>query len=507
MLSRAAVLSLSVTLLIATAVACGGGDDAANADPGGGSSGNPGQDGGPNGGGDGSTTNPGQDSGEPLPQAKGDPCAGGVPVPDDQHYHAPDVCVRLVATAVPGSIRQLMFAPNGDLFGQSGDGSIWLMRDEDGDGFFSKAEVHKWATTGGNGNNAHVDAAGGFVYAGSNGGVQRFAYDPNSFKGGAAQDVVVNQPTGGHSKHTTHVYDGFLYVHSGSSGNATHETGGPDYDTKRSLIKRFDLSKFNGTAFTWDQGEVVAVGIRNGNGFARNEITKKIYDVSHGLDNVTYNGVNLSQGAPLHDDNPGEQVMEIAPGKKYGYPFCWTAQRVSVSGNVKTPGTQLANEQYGSNPHDDAWCATNSEKPTTFLQAHSAPMDITFFDKQPIGALPEKWRGGAFITFHGAWNRETLKLTGFKVVWQPFNADGSAPNPTSTATDTTFPYETVFSAGTVAGGEVQAKNGWSWSDQASGMGDAKVRPVGVAVGPIDGALYFSSDEGSSNVYRVGLVKK
>ena len=40
----------------------------------------------------------------------------------------------------------------------------------------------------------------------------------------ALEAVVVNQPTGGHGFHTTHVYDGFLYVHSGSAENVSHTT-------------------------------------------------------------------------------------------------------------------------------------------------------------------------------------------------------------------------------------------------------------------------------------------
>jgi len=449
---------------------------------------------GPDGGADGKSpgTNPGDDSGT-LPQAKGDPCRGE-PLPEDEHFVASGLCARLVSAATPG-LRQIAFAPNGDMFGQSNGGKIWLFRDADEDGYFTKDEIHEWGDTGGNGNNAHVDVAGGYVYAGSSNGVKRFAYDPSATKGGAAEDVVVGQPGGGHSKHTTHVYGGFLYVHSGSTGNATHEGGGAQagYDEVRSLIKRFDLSKLTpGTPFQWSAGEAFTLGLRNVNGFARNELTGKIYGVVNGLDDQRYKGANVT------NDNPGEQVVEIAAGKKYGYPFCFTAQRV-VDGNVVVgAGTQLINASYNGNPHDDAWCAANSDKPTTFVQAHSAPLDLTFFDKQAQGALPEKWRGGAFIAFHGSWNRSPP--TGYKVVWQPFEADGTAPMPTSTADTTTFPYEVVFGAGTVAGGHED--KAWAWASDSAGE---TVRPAGVAVGPIDGALYIASDQGGY-VYRVGIKK-
>jgi glucose/arabinose dehydrogenase len=459
----------------------------------GGSSGSSGTSGGSSGS---SGTSGGGDSGGPPPQAQGDPCRG-TSIPTSSAYFPPGWCASVVASDL-GTIRQLSFAPNGDLFGVTTDGTIDLFHDDNGDGVFQTAEQHVWAITDGNGNNAHVDAAGGYVYAGSAGGVFRFKYTAGQLTGGAPDAVVVNQPLGGHTYHTTHVYDGYLYVHSGSAGNVTHSSGlaATAYDTQRSLIKRFDLSKFvSGNAFDWSAGEVVTVGLRNGSGFKRNEITKKIYDVVNGLDDLTYGPTPTD----VHTDNPGEQVVEIAAGKQYGYPFCFTAQRVFTDGSTGaliSPGTQLQNELY-ANPHDDTWCAANSSPPTTFIQAHSAPLDIVFFDVQPQGALPEDYRGGAFVSLHGSWDRSPT--TGYKVVWIPFNADGSAPMPTSTQDTTTFPYKTVFGGGDASG----PKDG-SWRLSVGDVAE-NPRPVGVAISPIDGALYVSSDAGGV-LYRLGLKK-
>jgi hypothetical protein len=61
--------------------------------------------------------------------------------------------------------------------------------------------------------------------------------------------------------------------------------------------------------------------------------------------------------------------------------------------------------------------------------------------------------------------------------------------PVSTATETDFPYEVVFGGGSTS----QPKDGqWGW--EANGVGENVVRPVGIAVSPIDGALYVSSDD-------------
>jgi glucose/arabinose dehydrogenase len=436
---------------------------------------------------------------QPSPSASGDgtgPAAPASALPGP--FVAAGLSARLVAVNVAG-LRQIAFAPNSDLFGVTA-GSIWLFRDGDGDGSYAASEIHEWAQTGGNGNNAHLDVASGFLYAGTPTGVKRFAYVAGALTAGASEDVVVGQTADGHQYHTTHVYDGWLYVHSGSSGNVSHESGdgAPDYDTKRSLIKRFQLSSFvSGSPFSWDSGQVVVQGIRNNVGFGRNELTGKIYGVVNGVDQLAYKGANV------HIDNPGEQVVEIALGKKYGYPFCFTAQRVFDGGDTGAlipPGTQLVNVGFTGNPHDDAWCAANSTPPTTFIQAHSAPLDIVFFDKQPKGNLPERWRGGAFVALHGSWNRETFQ-TGYKVVWIPFKADGTAPMPTSTATTTTFPYEVVFGGGKDG---VALDGPWTWSEAKAT--EPSVRPVGVAVSPIDGALFVSSDT-SGMLYRIGSTAK
>lgn len=430
------------------------------------------------------------DSGKVLPAAKGDPCRG-VALPDGDHHVPVGMCARLVAAGIAG-LRQIAFAPNGDLFGVASGGNIYRFRDPDDDGFYATNEITKWASTGGNGNNLHIDAAGGFIYAGTPSGVKRFPYTPTSDSGGAGEAVIVNQPSGGHSTHTVHVYDGYLYTQSGSAGNATITGQASPYDSARSLIKRFALASFNpATPFDWNTtGEVVTAGLRNTNGFTR-DAAGRMYGVVNGLDDQQY------AGQDVHNDNPGEQVVEIAMGKNYGYPFCFTAQRVVNGDNVIAPGTQLANVNSPS-AKDDAWCATNSAQPTTFIQAHSAPLDITFFDDQPTGNLPEKYRGGAFVALHGSWNRNPA--TGYKVVWIPFDPNGKAPMPTSTTTTTTFPYETILGGGDASG----PKDGpWSWSADPYVDGP---RPAGVAVGPIDGALYITSDAGGGMLYRVGVKK-
>jgi len=414
-----------------------------------------------------------------------DPCRGTA-LPTTGHYVPSGMCARTIATGL-GEMRQLTFSSNGDLWGVNADGQIKRFRDANGDGVFQTAEIVNWASTGGNGQNVHIDEAGGYLYSGTNGGVRRWAWSNTTDSGGTGQDVLTGQPTGGHGKHTVHVWDGWMYVMSGSSGNVT-ATSTSAYDTTRNIIKRFNISTFSGTAFTWgSSGEVFIDGIRNVLGFNRDGMGR-MYGVQNGQDNVMYGGTDV------HNDNPGEVILRLEAGLHHGYPFCFVAQRV----NSIAPGTQVVSEIFPGNTRDDAWCqnTTNVARPVTFVQAHSAPMDIVFFTSAaPAGNLPERWRNGAFVSQHGSWNREPA--TGYRVVWVPFAADGTSTMPTNSGTTTTFPHEVVLSRGNAS-----ASQDGTWNVTG---GETNVRPVGVAVSPVDGALYISSDSGGY-LYRVGLQR-
>ena len=177
-------------------------------------------------------------------------------MPADRHFVPGGMCARVVARK-QGALRQINFAPNGDLFGVTRTGIVRRYRDTNGDGTFDDDEILDWAATGdANGHNADIDVAAGYLYAGSMEGVKRWRWGPEVERGGAAEDVMVGQSGGGnHPLHPLHVYDGFLYVDSGSLGNSMDPMP-PDYDTDRSVIKRFDLSKFvPGRPFQWRDGE------------------------------------------------------------------------------------------------------------------------------------------------------------------------------------------------------------------------------------------------------------
>jgi glucose/arabinose dehydrogenase len=91
--------------------------------------------------------------------------------------------------------------------------------------------------------------------------------------------------------------------------------------------------------------------------------------------------------------------------------------------------------------------------------------------------FPARYRNGAFIAFHGSWNRAPELQEGYRVVFQPMNGGSASGN-----------YETFA-------------NGFAGvTGQNLQPGTAKHRPVGLAQGP-DGALYITDDMGG-RVYRI-----
>jgi hypothetical protein len=105
--------------------------------------------------------------------------------------------------------------------------------------------------------------------------------------------------------------------------------------------------------------------------------------------------------------------------KYYGYPSCFTAWNASsVPANASAPaftfetGAQFSRRLPPTMP-DDAWCANpqNNIKPVLSMQAHSAPLDLVFYDSSKSArsgpySIPRKWDGDAFVSFHGSWNRD-----------------------------------------------------------------------------------------------------
>ena len=96
----------------------------------------------------------------------------------------------------------------------------------------------------------------------------------------------------------------------------------------------------------------------------------------------------------LGDDLPPDYVTRVKKGAFYGWPWYYI-------GNHQDP-------RHLTHPHN---LHAKIAEPDVLLQAHSAPVAISFY----TGAqFPHEFNGDAFVALHGSWNR--TKKTGFKIV-------------------------------------------------------------------------------------------
>ena len=244
-----------------------------------------------------------------------------------------------------------------------------------------------------------------------------------------AQTTLIDNyvPTGQHSSRTVEFLpDGRLLISAGSTCNVCEED-----DPRRAAITSYD-TPVGQDSLTGEQ--IYASGLRNAVGLALHPETGELW--------VTNNGRDL-----LGDDSPPETVYLIEEGGDYGWPYCH-------SGTVVDP-------EFGFEGACDA-----VGQPVVSMQAHSAPLGLTFYTGD---AFPTEYQGDLFVAFHGSWNRSVP--TGYKVVRVPL--EGNRP----------------------IGPVEDFATGWLNSDNSSDG-----RPVDVTVGS-DGALYVSDDRGGF-IYRI-----
>ena len=192
---------------------------------------------------------------------------------------------------------------------------------------------------------------------------------------------------------------------------------------------------------------------------------------------------------------PASRSSSSAKGKKYGYPFCFTAQRVVDGANVvarrrRSSRTRLPGHarRHGARRTREAERRSSSRTRPRSTSCSSSAL--------PTGALPERGAAARSSRCTGSWDRQPVDWLQGRLA-PVHDADG-APMPTSTAASTTFPYEVVFGGGT----ERRARRRRLDVDVGGGRVAA---PGGVAISPIDGALYVSSDR-SAGSYRIGRVR-
>lgn len=392
----------------------------------------------------------------------------------------PGFCATIFADSL-GSPRHVAVGSNGDVFitlaskatkadlteqggSQNGKaGAVVALRDTSGDG---RADMIQYF---GDRGNTGVGLYGGYVYWDAGSEILRAPLAAGSLKpSGATETVVGDVPATGDHKARNFLIDssGTMYLNIGSPSNScqvkNRVQGSPGIDPCPQLDTRAGIWRFDATK-TGQRPTLsarYATGLRNGMGLAIEPGTHQLYATQHGRDQLGDNWPKLFT-TQQNATEPAEELVKVDQGDDFGWPYCFYS--------MEKKQLVLAPE-YGGDGTKVGRCASK-EGPVVAFPAHWAPMSLVFYSGT---AFPEKYRGGAFIAFHGSWNRAPLPQAGYRVVFVPF----SGGNPTGTYED--------FANG-FAGGTLQPDR-------------AAHRPVGLAIAP-DGAMFITDDKGG-RVWRV-----
>jgi glucose/arabinose dehydrogenase len=347
-------------------------------------------------------------------------------------------------------------------------GYVVALRDSDGDG--TADVIRRFGPTSESGSRGGTGIAfwRGALYVEADSLVLRYRLANDSIVPTTAPDTIVRglPASGGHPMHPIAIDSaGNLYVNLGSDSNACQEKDrqaeSKGQQPCRELARRAGIWRFSAdrTGQRYGPGARHATGIRNAVGLAV-DADGQLYATQHGRDQLAENWpkrFDWKQSANL----PAEELLRIEQGADYGWPYCY------YDPNRRT--LVLAPE-YGGDGTQVGQCG-EKRGPVAVFPAHWAPNALAFYHGT---SFPERYRGGAFIAFHGSWNRAPEPQEGYNVVFQPLR-------------------------GGKASGEFEVfGDGFAGARKEPGL--AAHRPAGLAVGS-DGALYVTDDQ-AGTVWRV-----
>ena len=346
---------------------------------------------------------------------------------------------------------------------------ILLLEDNNKDGKFTiKSSFGNFAGTG-------ITIKNGYLYASSDQEVFRYKLDANEHVIDTLNpERIITGLKAGRQHQTKSIVldnDDNIYVNIGAYSNSCQEEdrglnskGIPNCPILDSAggIWQFNTSKLNQS---YGEGVRYATGLRNVMGLDWNQTNNTLYVMQHGRDNLNSSWPDLynpKQSAEL----PSEAMYMIKKGDNAGWPYIYYDHLQKK---------KIVAPEYGGDGKKEG--GKEFIDPIVAFPAHMAPNGLLFY----TGTLfPEKYRNGAFVAFHGSWNRSPEKQEGYYVAFVPFK-DGMPSGDWE-----------VFA------------NGFSGVAAVMSPREAQHRPCGLAQGP-DGSLYVTDDVKGS-IYRITYKK-
>ena len=361
-----------------------------------------------------------------------------------------------------GKARHIAVTPSGYVYvkldSKKNGKTIVLLKDKNGDGVADEEAAF------GNFTGTGIAVKNGYLYASSDEEVYRYKLkedgtvsNPNSPEKIVTGLIARNEHE---AKAIRLDNDGNLYVNIGAFSNSCQiedrQTGSlgmkpcPVLDSAAG-IWQFKADKLNQT---YANGVRYATGLRNVVGLDWNSVSNSLFVMQHGRDqlgSIFPKMYSSKQNAEL----PAECMYELHKGSDAGWPYIYYdgLQRKKI----------LAPE-YGGDGKKTA--GEKAIDPVVAFPAHLGPNGLLFYTGNQF---PEKYKNGAFIAFHGSWNRAPEPQEGFFVAFVP------------------------FSNGKPSGKWEIFANGFAGTPEQVASGKSVHRPCGLAQGP-DGSIYVTDDE-------------
>jgi glucose/arabinose dehydrogenase len=393
---------------------------------------------------------------------------GGITLP-------PGFCATVFADNI-GHVRHMAVAPNGVLYVNSWSGRFYhfdtppaggflvALKDTNGDGHADVIERFGAGVPQGSAGGTGIAYYNGAIYAEQNDKIIRYALPTNSASiapTGQPDIVVSGLPlTGAHNMHPFIIdLQGHIFVDLGSATNSCQiddrMPGSMGHNPCTELQTRAGTWRYdaNKTGQHFSAAERYITGLRNGEGFGIDS-AGRLFATQHGRDQLSQNFSKLYTPAQSAEQ-PAEELVQLRQGADYGWPECYydRFQHKLV----------LAPEYGGDGGKKVGICAEKTA-PVAAFPGHWAPNDLLIYTGKQF---PAAYRDGAFIAFHGSWNRAPEPQGGYAIVFQPLK-DGKA-----------------------AGDFLIFANGFAGAIKEPGQ--AAFRPTGLAMAP-DGSIYISDDK-------------